>query len=721
MNSFGTFYHDFILYLLPFLLVNYGISVISFPLANYFFGKFSDKGYSFSSFFGWTSISFILFFAITYLNISVHLPLVNFDLSLLKLTKSTVFGALILWTVINLLYGIKKGIYNLLNFQNLLKTNLLFTALFLFWYFVRVHNPQIYQIERFMDYGIIKSLFNAESLPLNDFWYVGEPLNYYYFGHFISFVILSISRVGEVPGFFVLVAFLFASLGTIVFRLSQNLFLLIKESRKGAFASGILSVLFTLFFGPIHSVLWLKDFVVGLFLPSLKGPGFWYAEATRSIKGTITEFPIFSFLEADVHAHNFGYIFGALTLSSLFLFYIDKSDKPSLKNRYLYLIFFFIGISAMTNTWDALTLGFLSVLVYLVKYRKAAKIKLASHLAIFLIMAFVVASPWILFFRSPVTGFGFVRERSPIFDWLLFWGGFVVIVLYPVVREIFRFTEGKLKFKFNENTVFFVLTALLGLFLLFFQEIFFAKDILISTVWFRANTVFKITAQVWLWFGILAGVFIVREFIKEDSDLDSRFRGNDKIKGVIKGKLSVSDKMFRVLIALVIFISLLYPLMTIQYLFKSREIKSIDKSLSFWEQSYPFDYDAYKYLLSLQRGMRESEKAKNIIEASGESYTDSNFFSVFLGLNSVIGWPVHEWTWRGSYDDIALRRSEVSEVYTGLEKEKSLGILNKYNIDYIIDGQLEKMIYGERIQKDKISSLGETIYKNEKTRIIKVK
>ena len=72
------------------------------------------------------------------------------------------------------------------------------------WTFVRAHNPSINAIERFMDFGFIQTLFNAHTLPLADMWYLGEPLNYYYFGHVMGYVILSVSNVAAEPGFFYL-------------------------------------------------------------------------------------------------------------------------------------------------------------------------------------------------------------------------------------------------------------------------------------------------------------------------------------------------------------------------------------------------------------------------------------------------------------------------------------------------------------------------------------
>ena len=51
-----------------------------------------------------------------------------------------------------------------------------------------------------------------------------------------------------------------------------------------------------------------------------------------------------------------------------------------------------------------------------------------------------------------------------------------------------------------------------------------------------------------------------------------------------------------------------------------------------------------------------------ILEASGDSYTEYTRISTFTGLPTVAGWVVHEWLWRGSYEPIAARAEEVTQI-----------------------------------------------------------
>src|SRR5205814_1185086 len=79
-----------------------------------------------------------------------------------------------------------------------------------------------------------------------------------------------------------------------------------------------------------------------------------------------------------------------------------------------------------------------------------------------------------------------------------------------------------------------------------------------------------------------------------------------------------------------------------------------------------------------------------IVEADGDSYTDYDRISAFAGMPTIIGWGVHEWLWRGTYDVVAPRKDEVKEIYEGTDAAKTFMILQKYNVHYIIIGTLEK-------------------------------
>ena len=64
------------------------------------------------------------------------------------------------------------------------------------------------------------------------------------------------------------------------------------------------------------------------------------------------------------------------------------------------------------------------------------------------------------------------------------------------------------------------------------------------------------------------------------------------------------------------------------------------------------------------------------------------------GLPTVIGWLTHEVMWRGSWDEVAGRNTEVDNLYKSPDSDEALAILrSKYNVEYIYVGKLEKERY----------------------------
>ena len=139
-------------------------------------------------------------------------------------------------------------------------------------------------------------------------------------------------------------------------------------------------------------------------------------------------------------------------------------------------------------------------------------------------------------------------------------------------------------------------------------------------------------------------------------------------------------------------------------------------------REYPDDWEAIRYLN--QESARFAGEAGNqggmpkipwaIVEADGESYTDYGRISAFTGLPSVIGWPVHEWLWRGTYDLVAPRREDVRRIYESDDAGETARILNTYSVRYVIVGKLERDTY-KNMQEWKFPELGREAYRSGAT------
>jgi uncharacterized membrane protein len=127
-----------------------------------------------------------------------------------------------------------------------------------------------------------------------------------------------------------------------------------------------------------------------------------------------------------------------------------------------------------------------------------------------------------------------------------------------------------------------------------------------------------------------------------------------------------------------------------------------------------------------------------IVEAVGASYTQFARIATFTGLPTVVGWPIHEWLWRGSIDDsihprttvekrygikdtINNRIADVATLYTTQNFALAQIILAKYDIDYVYVGELEKIQY-PNLAEHKFRSLAqEIVYDENEVRIYKIR
>ena len=72
------------------------------------------------------------------------------------------------------------------------------------------------------------------------------------------------------------------------------------------------------------------------------------------------------------------------------------------------------------------------------------------------------------------------------------------------------------------------------------------------------------------------------------------------------------------------------------------------------------------------------------MEASGESFTEFSLISAFSGMPTVVGWQVHEWLWRGTWDIPAQRLREIDVIYNDPLSAESTALIEQYQLKYII-------------------------------------
>ncbi|HEY0872055.1 MAG TPA: DUF2298 domain-containing protein [Vicinamibacterales bacterium] len=172
---------------------------------------------------------------------------------------------------------------------------------------VRIANPDLWHParggERPMDFSYLNAVIRSTTFPPYDPWFAGGYINYYYFG----FVILGtpVKLLGIVPAiaYNLMVPTVFALTALGAFSLGWNLQALGGAPRWQRGAGGFASAAATVLLGNLASAQLVRRWFAGDALQ----PGEWYWNPSRVIpSGTgheITEFPLFTFVYGDLHAH----------------------------------------------------------------------------------------------------------------------------------------------------------------------------------------------------------------------------------------------------------------------------------------------------------------------------------------------------------------------------------------------------------------------------------
>jgi YYY domain-containing protein len=88
-----------------------------------------------------------------------------------------------------------------------------------------------------------------------------------------------------------------------------------------------------------------------------------------------------------------------------------------------------------------------------------------------------------------------------------------------------------------------------------------------------------------------------------------------------------------------------------------------------------------------------------VVEAVGGQYSSFARVSTHSGRPSVLGWPGHEGQWRGGYEEVGNRESDIRLLYETPDWDTALRIIELYDIRYIYAGNLEQSTYLVNLEK----------------------
>ncbi len=746
-------------------LVALGVSCM--PLANLLFSGFHDGGFIFAKAIG-LALSGWLMWALS----SLHI--VKFTRTSCILVVVLVFALNIAgWWVARTAFHAKGWVEKVtVKSENTvakkvvlaLTFELIFLAIFIVGCYVKCFKPEAYGTEKFMDYGFMTSMMRSDYMPPEDFWASGTNLNYYYMGQYMATFVTKLSGVTVNAGYnlalMMLMAFCFVLSYSIVYEVVRTTVKLRNEKKRelmkkgnnnvseigGVFTAfvchtaGILAGTAVTFAGNVHYIVFAKIIPMVQNMLGMPVDSYWFPDATRYIgynpetnDKTIHEFPSYSFVLGDLHAHvtNIMFVLTVLGILYAWLLYrknrmdaVKSGEKIAPYSRWLeafhpsiLAIGFFIGLFQITNYWDFPIYFVVSGAIILFsnavihKFEKETVILTAIHAAVVLVLSFAVSLLFNLKFDSMAKGIALCEDHTPLYQLAILWGLPITVLVCYLVSTICkkkkeeaysRKKEAKpLLFQFIERLsipeLFILTIGLCAAGLVLMPEIIYVVDIYGGHK--RANTMFKFTYQAFIMFGLMMG-YVITKFILLAKN------GKQILCGLLTGCILLG---------------------TVGYLGKSVEswfgdIKDQSRfqgldAAAFVEKENKSDAEAVQWIAENITGRPV------MLEANGDSYTYANRISVLTGLPTILGWHTHEWLWKDDYNWVEERVAVVKNIYTSTEKDTVTGLLEQFDVSYIYVGDEERNKYAEAggVNDALLRSLGEIVFENEKVYIVKIK
>ena len=757
-----------------------------FPLIQSVFGGLRDKGYAFAKLIGLLLFAWLAF--------------------LLGSSGFSVTPAF-LWLMLAVIafIGIGRGILCRNELREILQRQwkqfliieIVGLIIFLFFLWVRWLNPDLWHQwkggEKPMDFSYLNAVLKSEQFPAYDPWYAGGYINYYYYGQVI--VGMPVKALGIIPSlaYNIILPLWFSLLATGTFSVCWNISRMIRKDAPerlfgSSFIAGFLGILLVCVLGNLGELKVISDAWMSLgshgmalqdlnfgqrFVSFFKGigemfrgqtlpvaPGNWYWNPSRAIPGEpITEFPYFTFLYGDLHAHLIALPIVIASIGWSLSMLASRIILAGLRFRgwlrYLYVLFFgglVIGALKPTNTWDIYTFFILAacVLVYVIlrygagfrlpKTKEWQTRAIISILAVGILYIFanLMYVPFNKYFMPGFTKIGFWQgDRTPISSYLMHWGLPLLVILIWFGWETFqwmvktRLSELKPKPMIKRWVIVtgtLALVCLIALLLLKVRIALFALPVCLwaLTLLFSPQ---QSDGKRFLYFIIGTGFLLtlVVELVHLVGDI-GRMNVVFKIYmqawlliniAAASGMAIVLRKQKRWSVRKQIFVQVpLVILLLSASLFPVLATK--DKATDRMSYIAPHTLDGMTYMESsifyldgIQMDLSQDYRAIQwiqdhvegspvILEGQTLEYSWGNRYTIYTGLPGVVGWNYHQRQQRALWanNDVWDRVDSVNAFYQSTDMTFVKDYLEQYDIAYIVLGQLERIrYYGDGLAK----------------------
>lgn len=661
----------------------------------------------------------------------------------------------------------------------------------------RYGNPDLWHPifggEKPMDFSHFNAILKSGIFPPYDPWFAGGALNYYYFGY--VFAGMPVKLLGIMPSvaYNLVMPLLFCMVGVAAFSIGWNLLSVTrrepgeKSQFDGRTLAAAAGVSFFLLLGNLGTVRMLWQGAQQVAQPGASGGEFfqqsqsavrgvlmllrgdaermpyytsdWYWKPSRAIQpeagNEITEFPLFTFLYGDLHAH---WMALPLTLLALAWCLNMVLDWPIAKRRLLLWLRWgstlllgalVVGALRPANTWDQYTYLALACIATFFGISRYARGKWRWGLA--LLSAVVLAGLALLLYRPFSVWFGqaynqltpYTGQKTNLGSYLVHWGLFLFVIVTWLLSELIRWMQDTPVSSLRRLRIYpesFALSAfliLLGLGILLWQGVKIA--LIAAPVGMLAAFLLLLPNQapvkrfVLFMIGTAMALTIGVELVAVQGDL-SRMNTVFKFYYQAWTMLSISAAaalgllfrerprwqnfmawLWRAALALMLIGAALYPLMAVRAKLADRMTPSAPRSLDgmefmafsrYGDGPTPETYTEIELIEDYYaiRWVQENVSGSPVIvEANTPEYRHwGSRFTIYTGLPGVVGWNWHERQQRALTPDtwVYNRISDIHSFYRTTDRERAAAFLNEYEVGLIVVGQLERIYYpGEGLEK----------------------
>ena len=579
-----------------------------------------------------------------------------------------------------------------------------FAVIFLAFFWVIGFNPVIDSgTENYMDFGFMQTIYRQKRAIPFDPWFSGAKLNYYYLGQSASVFMCRLSHTTPEYGYNMMLCTFIGMVFLMVYELTSavadNLLPSFNQKDRCTRLGGILSGSMAAFAANPH---WLIYGLLGPVLSKLFGNNdyrYWFSDGTVYIHTDSgdpdngkNEFPAYSVILGDLHAHVINLIFVLPLLAILFDLCLSEEEEGSRKSiaYRLVLISMLLGYFKGANYWDFAIYFVITgaVIVFTDLKRRGFSLKttavIVSKAVLVSVISIVSILPFTLNFIKMESGVKLCDNHTPVIKFLVLWLA-PIIVTVSLIRVLYSKRTDDMVFGKTARAGFLAF-MLCTIGLIITPEIVYVVDIY-GEANSRFNTMFKLTYQAFTLFAFITGVaFAFCLFRIYTKERQTRF--------------------FAGLLVAFAILSVTYtPYAAHQWFgdfWKSEKRIGISSIAGLYrDEFYEFEMEAYERL------MEDDRKVLNIIEVAGDSYRHESALSVYTGACTPLGWYVHEWMWHNDPEPVRERADRVRHFYSAGDEEFCRNFIRLYNIDYVFVGPSEVCKY--YVNRNGFRNLGEPV------------